>query len=108
MQTLRKYTLPLIAGLSLVLLVDALTNGVTEKYLFDSNLYLGIAERGFERDLLVAPFVYRYATPLLAGILHQYTGLSIYKSFKLLTYIGMTCQLFGIIILPVPFLLWPL
>ena len=96
MQTLRKYALPLIASLSLVLLVDALTNGVTEKYLFDSNFYLGIAERGFETDLLVAPFVYRYATPLLARTLHEFAGLSIYKSFKLLTYIGLTGQLFGI------------
>ncbi|MGB7873387.1 MAG: hypothetical protein WBL25_03310, partial [Anaerolineales bacterium] len=99
MQTLRKYTLPLIASLSLVLLVDTLTNGVTEKYLFDSNFYLGIAERGFEEDLLVAPFVYRYGTPLLAGSLHEYTGLSIYKSFKLLTYFGLISQLFGIFLI---------
>ena len=96
MQALRKYSFPLIASLSLVLLVDALTNGVTEKYLFDSNFYLGIAERGFETDLLVAPFVYRYATPLLARTLHEYAGLSIYKSFKLIAYIGLVSQLFGI------------
>lgn len=96
MQMLRKYALPLIASFSLVLLVDALTNGVTEKYLFDSNFYLGIAERGFESELLVAPFVYRYATPLLARTLHGYAGLSIYKSFKLITYIGLIGQLFGI------------
>jgi len=79
-----------------VFLVDLLTNGVTEKYLFDSNFYLGLAERGFEADLFVAPFIYRYATPLLARTLHQFTSLSIYKSFKLLTYIGLTGQLFGI------------
>lgn len=96
MQTLRRYVLPLIASFSLVFLVDALTNGVTEKYLFDSNFYLGLAERGFERDLFVAPFIYRYATPLLVRTLHQFTGLSIYKSFKLLTYVGLTGQLFGI------------
>ena len=96
MQTLRKYALPLIASLSLVLLVDVLTNGVTEKYLFDSNFYLGIAEQGFETELLVAPFIYRYATPLLARTLHEFTGLSIYKTFKLITYIGLVSQLFGI------------
>jgi len=66
MQKLRKYVLPFITSIALVFLVDALTNGVTEKYLFDSNFYLGIAERGFETKLLVAPFGYRYATPLLA------------------------------------------
>lgn len=88
--------LPLIVSLSLVLLIDGLTNGVTEKYLFDSNVYLGIAEQGFETDLLVAPFVYRYGAPLLARTLHSYTGLSIYKSFKLITYIGLVSQLFGI------------
>lgn len=96
MQTFRKYAAPLIASFSLVLLVDALTNGVTEKYLYDSNFYLGIAQRGFEEDLLVSPFVYRYATPLLARAINQFTGLSIYKSFKVLTYIGMIGQLFGI------------
>ncbi len=96
MQRLRQYALPLIAGFSLVFLVDALTNGVTEKYLFDSNFYLGLAEQGFESDLFVAPFIYRYGTPVLARTLHQFTGLSIYKSFKLLTYVGLTGQLFGI------------
>ena len=95
MQAIRKYVIPLLASISLVLLVDALTNGATEKYLFDSNFYLGIAEHGFERDLLVAPFIYRYGTPILAGTLYRITGLSIYKSFKLLAYLGLIGQLFG-------------
>ena len=99
MQILKKYVLPLVSSITLVLLVDMLTNGVTEKYLFDSNFYLGIAERGFETKLLVAPFIYRYATPLMAGSLHQYTGLSLYKSFKLITYIGLIGELFGIFLI---------
>jgi len=99
MQILRKYAFPLIASVSLVLLVDALTNGVTEKYLYDSNFYLGIAERGFETDLLVAPFIYRYAPSLLAGALFHLTGLSLYKIFKLITYIGVLAQLLGIFLI---------
>ena len=99
MQILKKYVLPLVSSITLVLLVDMLTNGVTEKYLFDSNFYLGIAERGFETKLLVAPFIYRYATPLMAGSLHQFTGLSLYKSFKLITYIGLIGELFGIFLI---------
>jgi len=96
MQILKKYVLPLISSFALVLLVDALTNAATEKYLYDSNIYLGIAERGFKTDLLISPFIYRYATPLLAKILHQFAGLSIYKSFKMITYLGGIGQLLGI------------
>ena len=66
MQILKKYVLPLLSSFALVLLVDILTNAATEKYLFDSNIYLGIAERGFEADLFISPFIYRYVTPLLA------------------------------------------
>jgi hypothetical protein len=99
MQFVRRYALPLVVSVSLVILVDALTNAATEKYFFDSNFYLGIAERGFETDLLVAPFVYRYGAPLLAGALHHFSGLSIYKSFKLLTYIGLISQLFGVFLI---------
>ena len=96
MQILKKYFLPLVSSIALVILVDMLTNGATEKYLFDSNIYLGIAERGFETELLISPFIYRYATPLLAKILHQSIGISIYKSFKLITYFGGISQLLGI------------
>lgn len=96
MQLLKKYALPLASSIALVFLVDIFTNAATEKYLFDSNIYLGIAERGFASDLLIAPFIYRYATPFLARGFHQYLGLSIYKSFKLITYIGGISQLFGI------------
>ena len=96
MQILKKYILPLVSSITLIFLVDMLTNGATEKYLFDSNIYLGIAERGFDTELLISPFIYRYATPLLARILHQSVGLSIYKSFKLITYFGGISQLLGI------------
>ena len=96
LQTIKKYFYPMVVSAVLVLIVDALTNSVTEKYLFDSNFYLGIAERGFESKLRVAPFIYRYATPFLARTLHYSLGLSFYKSFKLLTYMGGISQLFGI------------
>jgi len=74
MRTLRKYGIPFIISILLVFLVDTFTNGVTEKYLFDSNFYLGIAERGFATKLFVAPFIYRYATPLLARTIHGSLG----------------------------------
>ena len=99
LQTIKKYFCPLVISAVLVLMVDILTNSVTEKYLFDSNFYLGIAERGFEPKLLVAPFIYRYATPLLARTLHYSFDLSFYKSFKLLTYMGGISQLFGIFLI---------
>jgi hypothetical protein len=96
---LRRYVFPFIVSLALVLLLDALTNNVTAKRLYDSNLYIGLAEHGFDREFRLAPFVYRYAAPFLAGGISQLTALSTYKSFKLLVYLGGIGQLMGVFFL---------
>lgn len=86
-------------SIALVVLVDLMTNAVTPSRLYDSNIYIGMAERGFSPDVLSSPFVYGFIPPFLAGSIHQFVGLSIYKSFKVITYTGLISQLFGIFLL---------
>jgi hypothetical protein len=99
MNTIRKFVPPFVLSIMLVFVLDLFTNNVTEKYLFDSNVYISIAKNGFGTELLIAPFIYRYASPLLAGAIHHYTGLSIYKVFKLIMYAGGISQLLGIFLI---------
>jgi hypothetical protein len=96
---LKRLVVPLAVSIALVVFIDVLTNGVTPKLLFDSNIYIGMAERGFARELRVSPTVYRFVPPFLAGSLHHFLGLSIYKSFKVITYIGAFSQLLGVFFL---------
>jgi len=96
---LKRLVLPFAVSLVLVIFIDILTNGVTSKLLFDSNIYIGMAERGFARELRISPTVYRFVPPFLAGGLHHFLGLSIYKSFKVITYIGAFSQLLGVFLL---------
>jgi hypothetical protein len=93
---LKRFVVPFGVSTVVVNLIDILTNGITEKLLFDSNIYIGIAEHGFAPELRISPFIYRYAAPLLTGITHQFTGLSIYKSFKVITYMGAIGELLGV------------
>jgi hypothetical protein len=85
-------------SIALVVLIDILTNSITKDLLFDSKVYIGLAEHGFERSH-ISPFVYRFAGPFLAGGIHQFAGLSMYKSFKALTYVGAMTQLMGVFLL---------
>ena len=96
---LKRYAIPFGVSIALVVFVDILTNGVTKKLLFDSNLYIGMAEHGFARELRISPFVYRFAGPFLAGTIHHFIGLSIYKSFKVIAYVGAISELFGVFLL---------
>ncbi|HLO14677.1 MAG TPA: hypothetical protein VK206_07610, partial [Anaerolineales bacterium] len=75
------------------------TNNVLSKYFYDSILYIQMAERGLAPELRRSPFIYRFAGPLLAGGLHNLTGLSIYKSFKVLVYLGAISELSGVFVL---------
>ncbi|MGZ9166969.1 MAG: hypothetical protein ACXW4U_17500, partial [Anaerolineales bacterium] len=77
-------------------MVDILTNGITKKLLFDSNLYIGMAEHGFAPELRISPFIYRFVPPFLAGSIHRFADLSIYKSFKVITYMGAISELLGV------------
>jgi len=96
---LKRYAIPFGVSIALVVFVDILTNGVTKKLLFDSNLYIGMAEHGFALELRISPFVYRFAGPFLAGTIHHFIGLSIYKSFKVIAYVGAISELFGVFLL---------
>jgi len=58
-----------------------------------------MAELGFAPELRISPFIYRYAAPFLVGITHQFTDLSIYKSFKVITYVGAIAELLGVFLL---------
>lgn len=55
-----------------------------------------MAEDGLARELRISPFIYRYAAPFLSGITHRFTDLSIYKSFKVITYVGAIGELLGV------------
>ncbi|HET9589696.1 MAG TPA: hypothetical protein VFO91_12995 [Anaerolineales bacterium] len=91
--------IPFGVSAALIVIIDILTNGITRELLFDSNVYIGMAERGFAPELRISPFIYRFIPPLLAGSLHHITDLSIYKSFKVISYIGAVGQLLGVFLL---------
>jgi hypothetical protein len=92
---LKKYAVPLGACVALVILIDLLTNTVTKEILFDSKIYIEMAQHGFGHER-VSPFIYRFAGPFLAGALHRFLDLPFYQSFKVLAYLGAIGQLFGI------------
>ena len=96
---LKRFVIPFGVSIALVVLIDIFTNGITKKLLFDSNVYIGMAEHGFAPELRISPFIYRYAAPLLTGITHQFTDLSIYKSFKVITYLGAISELLGVFLI---------
>ena len=96
---LKRFVVPFGVSIAVVIIIDILTNGITEKLLFDSNIYIGMAEHGFARELRISPFIYRYPAPFLAGITHRFIDLSIYKSFKVITYIGAISELLGVFLL---------
>lgn len=66
---LKPYALAALGCAALVLALDLLTNTLdTARYYWDFALYYDMAERGLiGNDNLIAPFVYRFLTPLLAG-----------------------------------------
>ena len=96
---IKRFVVPFGVSIAVVILIDILTNGITEKLLFDSNIYIGMAEHGFAPELRISPFIYRYAAPFLTGITHQFTDLSIYKSFKVITYMGAIGELLGVFLI---------
>ena len=96
MKVVKIFIPALIIDISLIRFIDIMTNIVTKKFLFDSVYYILLAEKGFTSDVLASPFVYRYATPLIAGAIHNLLGISIYNSFKSVAYLGGFTQLIGI------------
>jgi hypothetical protein len=93
---LKRFVIPFGVSIALVVLIDIFTNGITKKLLFDSNIYIGVAEHGFAPELRISPFIYRFVPPFLAGSIHRFAGLSIYKSFKVITYLGAVSELLGV------------
>ncbi len=65
----RPYVLAALGFTALVLALGLITNTLdTDRYYWDFALYYDMAEHGLSgNDNLIAPFVYRFATPLLAG-----------------------------------------
>ena len=95
---LKRYIVPLLVSVGLVVAIDLLTNTVTKELLFDSKIYIGMAEHGLTRDR-ISPFAYRFAGPFLAGEIQRSTDRTMYESFKLLTYAGAVSQLFLVFLL---------
>ncbi len=63
-------------------------------YRWDSAIYLDMAERGVRgNEGLVAPFAYRFVTPLLARRLARWLPLSIDDGFRIVTYTGIVAEL---------------
>ena len=93
---LKRFVIAFGVSIALVVLIDIFTNGITKKLLFDSNIYIGMAEHGFAPELRISPFIYRFVPPFLAGSIHRFVDLSIYKSFKIITYLGAISELFGV------------
>ena len=96
---LKRFVVPFGVSIAVVVLIDILTNGITKKLLFDSNIYIGMAEHGLAPELRISPFIYRFVPPFLAGSIHRFTDLSIYKSFKVITYMGAISELLGVFLL---------
>ena len=66
-----KYAILAVVCLAVVAVLDAATNELdTARYYWDFAIYYDMAENGLANNVhLIAPFAYRFATPLLARIL---------------------------------------
>ena len=86
-----------IAIIIAISILDILTNSIDiNKYRWDFIFYIDIAQHGLRLHDVSAPFIYRYATPMLAYYLHHVLGMGLYLSFKILAYIGLFLQLYGL------------
>lgn len=86
----------LLFSLANILIIDLVTNSVTEIQgaAWDFNHYIDMAENGIRNNPnLLAPFAYRPLTPLLAGWLMKIFQFSSWKAFKLIAYLGAALNL---------------
>lgn len=87
--------------LLIVIAIDLVTNDLNrERYYWDFALYIDMAENGLVgNDELIAPFVYRFLTPLGAGALADLFDISVIAGFKVIAYVGGVAQLFMVYVL---------
>ena len=90
-----QYGLALVFALAFVFVLDLFTNSLNiYRYYWDHTHYLNMAEHGVLRNPdLVAPYAYRPAIPLLAGLVSDVLGRSVLTGFRLITYVGLISQL---------------
>jgi len=83
-----------------VLILDTLTNTININAVrWDSRFYMLLAEHGVSANRLIAPFIYRYPTPLLAHKIAYIFYRPTIDGFKALAYLGGILQLFSIYLL---------
>ena len=78
-----------------VLVMDLTTNTLNRTfYRWDFIQYYDMAENGLiGNDHLIAPFAYRFVTPLLAGLVADLSSVSTEAGFRVVAYIGAVAQL---------------
>jgi hypothetical protein len=96
----KKNLLALLFCFLLVLTIDIFTNDIDiVKYDWDFRHYIALAKYGFKAFPLLSPFSYRFGTPFMVSFIHDISGLSIYAGFKIIAYLGIMIQLFGLYLL---------
>lgn len=86
----------LLIAIANILIIDLLTNSVTEiqGVSWDFAHYIDMAENGIRNNAnLIAPYAYRPLNPLLAGWLIRILDISTWKAFKLIAYSGAALNL---------------
>ena len=81
--------------------LDWVTNEIDiKRYSWDFKYYIDIATFGIiDNDRLVAPYVYRWLSPILASWIQTFFGVSLVKGFLWQAYLGATAQLFLLFLL---------
>lgn len=89
------YSMMIVLCLLGVVVLDLLTNTLnTTYYQWDFVQYYDMAENGiFNNDHLIAPFAYRFVTPLLAGVIADLSNVSTETGFRVVAYVGAVAQL---------------
>jgi len=100
MRRSRQLLWALFISVACVIAIDSFTNRLDiTKYGWDSRFYLKMATEGTHSRQLVAPFAYRFLTPLLAAFLSDAFGFSIPSAFLIIAYTGAVALLLSIYVL---------
>lgn len=91
-----QYAIILIVSFIFIFIMDMLTIEVTEmqEYPFDDHqIYMNMVNEGiFDNPDLITPFAFRYGFTELVALIQDFSGLSMYQSFKILMYAGLLGQ----------------
>lgn len=99
-----QYIVAFIISIVGVIIISLYTNSLDiNKYsenFADFKYFMDMAENGIIGNThLLAPFAYRFITPLFARIISQTFAASIVTGFKIIAYIGVISQLFLVFVL---------